>query len=84
MAQFIQVKQSWHLQFIRARKWLSSLNVFWVKEFLEFIFCNGEFWTFDNVIKPNSISHNCHFFFELIGIIKTKSLINILTVVFIV
>ena len=58
MAQFIQVKQSWHIQFIKARIWLSSLNVFWVNEFLDFIF--------------------------LYGIIKTKSLINILTVVFIV
>ena len=58
MAQLIQVKQSWHLQFIRARICLSSLNVFWVNEFLDFIF--------------------------LYGIIKTKSLINILTVVFIV
>ena len=58
MVQLIQVKQNWHLQFIRARICLSSLNVFWVNEFLDFIF--------------------------LYGIIKTKSLINILTVVFIV
>ena len=58
MAQFIQVKQNWHLQCIRARIWLSTQNVFLVNEFLDFIFCYGEFWTFDIVIEPNSISHN--------------------------
>ena len=56
---------------------------FLVNEFLDFIFCYGEFWTFDIVIELDSILLNCHFlFFELIGIIKTKPLINILIVVF--
>ena len=46
-----------------ARIWLCSLDVFLVNKYLDFIFCYGEFWTFDVVIEPGSTSHNCNFCF---------------------
>ena len=61
MAQFIQVKQNWHLQCIRARIWLSSQNVFLVNEFLDFIFCYGE-WQMQHFCRSMTIHKNTPIF----------------------